>query len=90
MVQKHRCVAGTADPIRSARLSKMITDDRLERHRSFTADRRESGDQPKYEAEHYDFRVITEQERSIRLYEAMTVDRTKNPPRRYAVEYEPQ
>ncbi|HKL29354.1 MAG TPA: site-specific DNA-methyltransferase [Natrialbaceae archaeon] len=71
-------------------LSRTVTDERLDDHRSFVADRRESGDEPKYEAQHYDFRVVTRQERSIRLYDASTVERNGDSPRRYAVEYEPR
>lgn len=71
-------------------VSRTVTDERLADHRSFVADRRESGDEPKYEARHYDFPVVTRQERSIRLYDATTVERDGNSPRRYAVEYEPR
>ncbi|MFB6166352.1 MAG: site-specific DNA-methyltransferase [Haloarculaceae archaeon] len=41
---------------------------RLAAHREFVADRREAGNPPAYEAEHYDVGVVTKQERRIRLY----------------------
>jgi DNA modification methylase len=70
--------------------SRSITSERLDRHRSFVEERREAGDEPKYQARHYDFPVITKQERSIRLYEATSVDRDAGPPRRYLVDYAPR
>jgi site-specific DNA-methyltransferase (adenine-specific) len=68
-------------------------DDRLDRHRSFV---RERDDPPTYEAAHYDFSVVTKQERRIRLYVVSSVERagdgeqTGDDERRYAVSYEPR
>ncbi|MFC6836484.1 DNA-methyltransferase [Halomarina ordinaria] len=45
---------------------------RLERHRAFAAGR----DDLDYEAEHYDFPVMTRQERRVRLYDVESVERT--------------
>jgi len=71
-------------------LSRTVTDDRLADHRSFVAERRENGDEPKYEARHYEFPVITKQERSIRLYDVTSVSPAGTSPHRYGVEYEPR
>jgi site-specific DNA-methyltransferase (adenine-specific) len=46
-------------------------DARLDRHRTFVAER---DDPPEYDAVHYDFPVVTEQERHIRLYEVADVE----------------
>ncbi|MFB6081605.1 MAG: site-specific DNA-methyltransferase [Halanaeroarchaeum sp.] len=45
-------------------LASSVGRERLAAHREFVADREE---QPGYEAEHYDTRVVTKQERSLRL-----------------------
>ncbi|SEO42984.1 DNA modification methylase [Halogranum amylolyticum] len=50
--------------------SRRRTRQRLERHRSFVADR-----DPDYEAVHYDVPVVTQQERQIRLYAVTDVAR---------------
>jgi DNA modification methylase len=62
---------------KAPRLSRAVVDERLADHREFLADRAEP---PKYEAEHYDFRVMTKQERSIRLYTATAVERLADGP----------
>ena len=49
-------------------LSTDLATERLAAHREFAADRAAAGDPPGYEAEHYDFRVVTKRERRIRLY----------------------
>jgi site-specific DNA-methyltransferase (adenine-specific) len=51
--------------------------ERLDRHRSFVADR---DDRPRHEAVHYDFPVVTKQEREIRLYAVDEVDAERIPP----------
>jgi len=56
-------------------LSRQVATDRLEAHRAFVADRRADGDEPGYQAEHYDFPVVTKQERSIRLQVVESVER---------------
>jgi len=50
------------------RRSRDRVDARLAAHREFVAEHRREGSPPAYDAEHYDFPVVTEQERSIRLY----------------------
>ncbi|ESP88874.1 DNA-methyltransferase [Candidatus Halobonum tyrrellensis] len=54
-------------PVRSVERGRR----RLDAHRSFLADRSEP---PGYDADHYDFRVVTRNERSFRLYAARDVD----------------
>jgi DNA modification methylase len=52
-------------------LSRAVATERLDAHREFLAGREEP---PGYEAEHYDFDVVTKQERSIRLYAVESVE----------------
>ncbi|MFB6096579.1 MAG: site-specific DNA-methyltransferase [Haloferacaceae archaeon] len=49
---------------------------RLADHRAFVERRRDDGDPPGYEAEHYDFPVVTDQERRIRLYTIRRIEAT--------------
>jgi site-specific DNA-methyltransferase (cytosine-N4-specific) len=63
--------------------SRRLARDRLAAHRAFV---RERDSAPEYRAVHYDTRVVTGQERRIRLYEATAVRET---PEGYAVEHEP-
>ena len=56
---------------------------RLGAHRAFLADR---SDPPEYEADHYDFRVVTARERSFRVYAASGVRRV---PGGYRVVHDP-
>ena len=56
-------------------ISHEVATERLERHRAFVAERRAEGEEPDYEAEHYDFPVVTKQERSIRLRVVESVER---------------
>jgi DNA modification methylase len=56
--------------------SRTIAADRLDAHREFVAERREAGDEPGYDAEHYDFPVVTKQERRLRLYAVESVTET--------------
>ena len=56
--------------------SRTIAADRLDAHRQFVAERREAGDEPGYDAEHYDFPVVTKQERRLRLYAVESVTET--------------
>ncbi|WP_435334640.1 DNA-methyltransferase [Haloarchaeobius sp. TZWWS8] len=67
--------------------SEALVDGRLERHREFVERRQESGDDVGYEAEHYDFPVVTKMEREIRFYEAETVEETDSG---YRVTYQPR
>jgi site-specific DNA-methyltransferase (adenine-specific) len=72
-------------PARSARR----LDARLERHRAFVRER----DEPfQYEAVHYDFPVVTKQERHVRFYDVTGVESTgsESGERRYVVSYEPR
>ena len=59
-------------PERSARMAR----DRLTAHREWVRARREAGEEPGYEAEHYDFAVNTRQEERIRLYAVDEVEAT--------------
>ncbi|MDS0257901.1 site-specific DNA-methyltransferase [Haloarcula sp. S1CR25-12] len=56
--------------------SRQIARQRLDDHREWVARRRESGKEPGYEAEHYDFAVNTKQERRIRFYAVEALERT--------------
>ncbi|MEF8899652.1 MAG: site-specific DNA-methyltransferase [Halovenus sp.] len=49
-------------------LGREVLSERLAAHQNFVADRRADGDPPAYEADHYDFPVVTRQEQGIRLY----------------------
>jgi site-specific DNA-methyltransferase (adenine-specific) len=62
--------------------------ERLDRHRSFVDDRE---DPPGYDAVHYDFPVVTKQERRIRLYavESISERAETEPHRAYDVDHEP-
>jgi len=74
-------------------LSDRVVAERLDRHRAFVDERRESGSAPAYESEHYDFPVTTTQERELRLYAATGVERVERPDgpdRRYRVVHEPR
>ena len=61
-------------------------------HQEFVARRREAGDPPGYEAEHYDTRVVTKRERRIRLYtvaDVRTADADAGATTRYVATHEP-
>jgi len=49
-------------------MAREVVEERLAAHREFVADRRAAGNAPGYDATHYDFPVVTKQERDIRLY----------------------
>jgi site-specific DNA-methyltransferase (cytosine-N4-specific) len=72
-------------------LSSRLARERLDAHREFVAERRADGDEPGYEATHYDFPVVTKGERDIRLYETTGVERpaTEDDHRRYVATHEP-
>ncbi|MFB6179859.1 MAG: site-specific DNA-methyltransferase [Halorientalis sp.] len=55
-------VSGVSD------LAAERTHNRLDAHREFVAERRESGTPPDYQAEHYEFPVVTKRERQIQCY----------------------
>ncbi|MFB6171640.1 MAG: site-specific DNA-methyltransferase [Haloarculaceae archaeon] len=50
---------------------------RLRDHEAFVDRRRAEGDPPAYEAENYDFPVVTRQEQALRLYAVESVERTE-------------
>ena len=56
--------------------SRRLARDRLDAHREWVSERRANGEEPGYEAEHYEFAVNTKQERRIRLYAVDGVERT--------------
>lgn len=63
---------------------------RLAAHREFIAQRRAAGDEPTYEAEHYDFPVVTKRERQVRLHTVADVcERDDATDDRYVVTHEP-
>ncbi|WP_276260286.1 DNA-methyltransferase [Haloglomus litoreum] len=72
-------------------LSTDLAQERLDRHREFVAERRADGDEPSYDAEHYDFPVVTKQERRLRLYETTAVTRedASADRRRYVASHDP-
>lgn len=55
-------------------LSADVVENRYHQHEAFVADRVDSGEPPKYVADHYPFRVITAQETGVRFYEVADVD----------------
>ena len=57
-------------------LSRDVVETRLDDHRTFVEEGRESGREFAYEAEHYDFPVTTKQEQSIRLHAVDDVEAT--------------
>lgn len=69
-----------------------VIDRRLERHQAFVRNRTEEGDPPQYQAEHYDFRTVTKQERSVRLYtvERLTETVCTDSSRQYRVCHRPR
>ncbi|WIV67079.1 DNA-methyltransferase [Natrialbaceae archaeon AArc-T1-2] len=67
-------------------LSRSVAQTRLEDHRAFVSRRRADGDELGYDAEHYDFPVMTKMEREIRLREVEAVRET---PSGYRLEHAP-
>ncbi|WP_435320258.1 DNA-methyltransferase [Haloarchaeobius sp. TZWSO28] len=67
--------------------SETVVDRRLDAHREFVEARRAEGDEPGYEAEHYDFPVVTKQEKTIRFYEVAGLTETADG---YRVTHEPR
>ena len=67
-------------------ITRDIVERRLDRHRAFVEDRRADGEDLAYDAEHYDFSVVTKQERRLRLYTVGAVERTETG---YRVEHTP-
>ncbi|MFB6307989.1 MAG: site-specific DNA-methyltransferase [Haloarculaceae archaeon] len=57
-------------------ISRRVGGQRLEDHRAFVDERRADGDELDYDAVHYDFPVMTRQERQIRLYRVADVEET--------------
>jgi hypothetical protein len=72
-------------------LSADLVRERLDRHREFVAERRADGKTLQYDAEHYDFPVVTKQERTLRLYEAadVTHEEAASEGRRYVASHDP-
>ncbi|WP_416838976.1 DNA-methyltransferase [Haloferax sp. DFSO52] len=67
--------------------SRAEVERRLDDHRSFVSERDE---RPGHEAEHYDFPVVTKQERQIRLYAISSVTKTRSgADRQFTVTHEP-
>lgn len=66
--------------------SKNVVETRLENHREFVQEKHRSGDDLKYEAEHYNFPVTTKQEQPIQFYTVADIDDTDD---RYQVSYQP-
>ena len=64
---------------------------RLDEHREFVAEREAEGSSPGYDAVHYEFPVVTKQERHIRFYAVEAIDprEREGAGRRYAVEHVP-
>ncbi|MDY6764817.1 MAG: site-specific DNA-methyltransferase [Halobacteria archaeon] len=56
-------------------MSRRINQERLDRHREFVEQRKENGMDPKYNAENYDFPVVTKQEKQIQLYSVEETER---------------
>ncbi len=56
--------------------SRQVIDDRLAAHEAFVRERQESGETFSYEAEHYDFPVMTKQERSIQFQTVSDIEAT--------------
>ena len=54
-------------------LSRSIIEGRIDAHSEFVAERYSKDDPPAYEANHYDFSVVTQQERDILFYEVESV-----------------
>ncbi|MFC6731960.1 MULTISPECIES: site-specific DNA-methyltransferase [unclassified Haladaptatus] len=67
-------------------LSRKRTRARLDAHRDFVAARKADADPPDYEATHYDFPVVTRQEREIRFYVVAGVEPDEDG---YLVTHEP-
>ncbi|MFC7133025.1 MULTISPECIES: DNA-methyltransferase [Salinibaculum] len=67
-------------------MARDVVGERLRSHREFVADRRDAGDEPAYDATHYDFPVVTKQEQDIRFYVADEVAETDDG---YRVTHEP-
>ena len=66
--------------------SRAVAQERLAAHRQFLAER---DDPPNYEAEHYEFGVVTKAERRIRLRAVDDVERTEADPRSYRATHTP-
>lgn len=66
-------------------LSRDLAADRLDAHRAFVAENEEKAS---YDAEHYDTRVVTEQERGIELPVVTGVERTDDDPLRFVATHE--
>jgi DNA modification methylase len=67
-------------------VSREMVENRLAAHRAFVERRRDRGEGFQYEAEHYDFPVVTKQERSLRFY---VVDEVTTTSDGYHVRHEP-
>ncbi len=70
-----------------ADISESVITSRLEAHREFVRERTENGNSLDYDAEHYDFPVVTSQERNIRLYEVTGVESESTTGGPYHVQY---
>jgi len=70
-------------------MSRGVVGERLAAHREFVERQVADGNPPDYEAENYDFPVVTSQERDITLYVAREVRAAGERDREYCVSYEP-
>jgi site-specific DNA-methyltransferase (cytosine-N4-specific) len=72
-------------------LSRSVGRDRLAAHRAFVRDRQSDGGRLSYDAEYYDFPVVTKQERRLRLYEVADVESAASEDEsvRYELSHEP-
>ena len=68
------------------RISREVTEQRIADHRGFVADRVEAGESPDYEADNYEFPVMTSQEQEIQFYVVTDVAET---PQGYEIDHEP-
>jgi DNA modification methylase len=69
----------------AAQIAERLATDRLQAHRAFVRQRRRDDNDLSYDAEHYDFPVVTRQERRIRLRGIEDVQRC---PEGYRVEHD--
>ncbi len=67
-------------------LSREVVEDRLEQHRAFATARAADGDHLEYDSNHYDFSVMTQQERDLMFY---IVENLTEVPAGYRVEHAP-
>jgi hypothetical protein len=67
-------------------IAERLAGERLQAHREFVRERQQQGETLGYEADNYEFPVMTQQERHIQLREIESVEETVEG---YRVEHEP-